>query len=607
MINNARDFLQTDIDRRRPARLRPARPGHRRARARAREARAALARRGCRHEAARPRRVLAERVTVARLAGRAPARRRRRSATSRSSTASTSTSRRASSSALLGRSGSGKTTLLRALAGLDRGRPARSRTRARTGASSSRIRGCCRGAPRSTTSRSACAARRPRARRRALAEVGLEAASTAWPRSSPAASASASRSPGRWCASPTCCCSTSRSAPLDALTRVSAQRLVQTTLGAPPAGRPARHARRRGGAAARRPRARDRRRRDRLRRAASTLPRPRRRDHPDLVARRRELLGLLGVETRPPRTRRSPDVHTRSCPNPRCSRSAALRRAARGCCSRRAVPVAAARQRRRQRPPRAATRPLRSVTLRVGVQKDGMRAVLAAVGPARRHPVQGRVLDLRRSARRWSRPPAPTRSTSPGSARRRRSSARPPGSDFKVIAADREVRQPREHAARAQGLDRSRSFADLKGKKIAVPKGSSANGYILERCRGARHRPRRTSSSSTSRRPTARGVLLRRGRRLGGLASVRAPGRCERRRRGRHGRPARRGTARLRDRLDARRSRTRRAAALSDFIGRLRTAYAWAAANPDEWAAAWSKESGLPSRDDQAGGTRRDR
>ena len=43
MINNARDFLRTDVDRRRPARLRRARAGHRRARAPARAARAALA------------------------------------------------------------------------------------------------------------------------------------------------------------------------------------------------------------------------------------------------------------------------------------------------------------------------------------------------------------------------------------------------------------------------------------------------------------------------------------------------------------------------------------------------------------------------------------
>ena len=34
--------------------------------------------------------------------------------------------------------------------------------------------------------------------------------------------------------------------------------------------------------------------------------------------------------------------------------------------------------------------------------------------------------------------------------------------------------------------------------------------------------------------------------------------------------------------------------ALSDFIVRLKKAYAWAAANPDKWAAAWSKESQLP-------------
>ena len=38
----------------------------------------------------------------------------------------------------------------------------------------------------------------------------------------------------------------------------------------------------------------------------------------------------------------------------------------------------------------------------------------------------------------------------------------------------------------------------------------------------------------------------------------------------------------------------KRAAALKDYIARLRKAFAWGAENPDKWAAAWSKESGLP-------------
>jgi sulfonate transport system substrate-binding protein len=38
----------------------------------------------------------------------------------------------------------------------------------------------------------------------------------------------------------------------------------------------------------------------------------------------------------------------------------------------------------------------------------------------------------------------------------------------------------------------------------------------------------------------------------------------------------------------------RRAAALKDYVERLRKAFAWGAENPDKWAAAWSEESGLP-------------
>jgi sulfonate transport system substrate-binding protein len=38
----------------------------------------------------------------------------------------------------------------------------------------------------------------------------------------------------------------------------------------------------------------------------------------------------------------------------------------------------------------------------------------------------------------------------------------------------------------------------------------------------------------------------------------------------------------------------KRAAALKDYFARLRKAFAWGARNPDKWAAAWSEESGLP-------------
>ena len=38
----------------------------------------------------------------------------------------------------------------------------------------------------------------------------------------------------------------------------------------------------------------------------------------------------------------------------------------------------------------------------------------------------------------------------------------------------------------------------------------------------------------------------------------------------------------------------KRAAALKDYVGRLQKAFAWAAENPDEWAEGWSEEAGLP-------------
>ena len=38
----------------------------------------------------------------------------------------------------------------------------------------------------------------------------------------------------------------------------------------------------------------------------------------------------------------------------------------------------------------------------------------------------------------------------------------------------------------------------------------------------------------------------------------------------------------------------KRAAALKDYVGRLQKAFAWAAEHPDEWAKGWSEEAGLP-------------
>ena len=135
---------------------------------------------------------------------------------------------------LLGPSGCGKTTTLRLLAGFEdarRGRRYPDRRgaglrlpslRARRSAWSSRATPCFPTSPWSATSRSAwsaagCpAAESPRRVAEALELVRLdpgEFARAPAHASSPAGSASGWRSPGRWCSSPRCSCSTSRSAP----------------------------------------------------------------------------------------------------------------------------------------------------------------------------------------------------------------------------------------------------------------------------------------------------------------------------------------------------------------------------------------------------------
>ena len=115
--------------------------------------------------------------------------------------------------ALLGRSGSGKTTLLKALAGLDRGVTGEVDTAERVAVVFQDPRllpwrdvltNVALGLRDAGPGGAGARARWPRS--------ASPAASTPGRASSPAASASASRWPARWCASPTCCCSTSRSA-----------------------------------------------------------------------------------------------------------------------------------------------------------------------------------------------------------------------------------------------------------------------------------------------------------------------------------------------------------------------------------------------------------
>jgi sulfonate transport system ATP-binding protein len=195
---------------------------------------------------------------------------------------------------LLGRSGSGKTTLLRALAGLDRGLTGE----LRTGRAPAVVFQDPRLLPwRSVQDNVALGLRGPAPAERAraaIAEVGLAGRETAWPRELSGGQRQRIALARALVREPDLLLLDEPFSALDALTRVSAQRLVNDLWGR---HRPAvllvthdveealllsdRVLVLDGGQIAYD--------------EPFELSRPRRRDHPELVARRRELLGLLGV------------------------------------------------------------------------------------------------------------------------------------------------------------------------------------------------------------------------------------------------------------------------------------------------------------------------
>ena len=196
---------------------------------------------------------------------------------------------------MLGRSGSGKTTLLRLLARLDAATPASSRPAARP-PSSSRIRGLLPGGR--AINNVALGLHGADARERAataLAEVGLEGREKAWPRQLSGGQRQRVALARALVREPDLLLLDEPFSALDALTRISAQALVNR-LWRPtgPAVLLVTHDVEEALLLA-----------DRILliedgRIAHDepfdLPRPRRRDDPELVARRRDLLARLGVD-----------------------------------------------------------------------------------------------------------------------------------------------------------------------------------------------------------------------------------------------------------------------------------------------------------------------
>ncbi len=233
----------------------------------------------------------------------------------------------------------------------------------------------------------------------------------------------------------------------------------------------------------------------------------------------------------------------------------------------------------------------KDVTLRVGVQKDGVRSILASSGELSKMPYKvsfstfafGPPLVEAAGADKID--VAGVGSTPPifGAAA---------GSEFKVIASI-EKRSHTDDTLLVPKGSTVQSFADLKGKKIAIAKGSSANGYILQVLRRFHLTPNDVQlvylapadalAAFSSGQVDAWAVwqpFVAQALSAGARPIMSGP-------------PDEAGSSFEIASAKALDDPARRKA-LSDFIVRLKKAYAWAAANPDKWAAAWSKESQLP-------------
>ena len=143
-------------------------------------------------------------------------------------------------------------------------------------------------------------------------------------------------------------------------------------------------------------------------------------------------------------------------------------------------------------------------------------------------------------------------------------------------------------------IRRSASIADLRGKRIAVGKGSSAHGHMLAQLNRAGLCAVRRHAGVPAARRRAVGVHPAPGRRVGGLGPVHRTGRS------RHCRcaasPRRTGVtngAGFGVASDEALADPKRNTALSDLLVRYAKAVRWAKDNPDEWAQSYAAAVGL--------------
>ncbi|MBO9534313.1 MAG: ABC transporter substrate-binding protein [Solirubrobacteraceae bacterium] len=235
---------------------------------------------------------------------------------------------------------------------------------------------------------------------------------------------------------------------------------------------------------------------------------------------------------------------------------------------------------------------LSKVTLRVGVQKDGIRAVLGKTGALDDAPykvefstfqfgpplVEAAGADKIDLAWVGNTPPLF------GAAA---------GSNFKIIAAVREYDSQENSLLVHQGST-IKDFKDLVGKKVAVPKGSSANGYLFSGLKREGVDPKQVKlvylppadglAAFTSGRVDAWVVwdpFVQQAEATAGAVAVQG------------GEPDEHGIGFQIASSKALEDPAKRAV-FTDYLKRLQGAWAWARKNPDGWAAAWSKDSGLP-------------
>lgn len=232
------------------------------------------------------------------------------------------------------------------------------------------------------------------------------------------------------------------------------------------------------------------------------------------------------------------------------------------------------------------------VTLRVGTQKDGIRAVLEKSGQLRDLPyeiewstfVAGPPLVEAAGADRidvaWVGCAPPIFGAAAGA-------------DFRVIAAVKERDSQENRILVPSGSDIA-SIADLRGKKIAVPRGTSGHGFVLNALKSEGLRtgdvefaflappdalaafqsgsvdaisiwdPFATQALETlDAREIVAGEPFERGLgfEIASAVALEDPAKVE---------------------------------AIGDYVRRLGAAWQWAAENPEEWAQAWATDSGLP-------------